>query len=234
MPVFWLSENEISFPNPALANSDGIVAIGGDLSVERLILAYRIGLFPWFNPNDPILWWSPDPRFVLFPEELKVSKSMRPYFNQQKFKVTFDQCFEKVIRSCKTHKRKGQDFGTWISEDMVQGYCRLHKQGYAHSVEVWQEDELIGGLYGVAIGKIFYGESMFSKVSNASKVGFITLVRKLQQLDYWLIDCQQKTAHLERLGGRPIPRKRFLEYMDQNQSEADNAGSWQDWSILNI
>ena len=149
MPVFWLSENELTFPHPELANEDGIVAIGGDLSVERLLLAYQMGLFPWFNPQDPILWWSPDPRFVLFPNELKVAKSMRPYFNQNKFRVTFDQEFEQIIRGCQEQRRRGQIHGTWISDSMVEAYCKLHEAGYAHSVEVYDGQELVAGLYGV-------------------------------------------------------------------------------------
>ncbi|MEM9920868.1 MAG: leucyl/phenylalanyl-tRNA--protein transferase [Bacteroidota bacterium] len=229
MPVFWLSENELTFPHPELANEDGIVAIGGDLSVERLILAYRMGLFPWFNPQDPILWWSPDPRFVLFPSELKVSKSMRPYFNQRKFTVTFDQAFRQVILGCQQQRRKGQIQGTWISDSMVEAYCNLFEAGYAHSVEVYKNDELVAGLYGVSIGKVYFGESMFTTVSNASKFGFITLIRKLNELGFWLIDCQQHTRHLESLGGRPISREVFLQYMDKNQHEQSFVGNWNHW-----
>ena len=226
MPVFWLSEDNISFPHPKLANEDGILAIGGDLSVDRLLLAYSMGLFPWFNPEDPILWWSPDPRFVLFPEELKVSKSMRPYFNQRKFDITFDHAFEQVMRGCQHRVRDGQLQSTWISDEMVEAYCQLHASGYAHSVEVWQGEEMVGGLYGVSIGKVFFGESMFTKVSNASKVGFITLVRKLQEKGFWLIDCQQQTRHLKSLGGRAIPRHEFLEYMHRNKKCDSLVGDW--------
>ncbi len=226
MPVFWLSEKDLSFPHPELANEDGILAIGGDLSIERLLLAYNNGLFPWYNPDDPILWWSPDPRFVLFPEELKIAKSMRSYFNQKKFTVTFDRDFETVIRNCKSQVRKGQSGDTWISEDMVKAYCNLHRAGYAHSVEVWKESILVGGLYGVSLGKIFFGESMFSKVSNASKFGFITLVQHLINKGYTLIDCQQETEHLKSLGGRNISRAEFLERIVENQQELTVAGSW--------
>lgn len=226
MPVFWLSEKDFSFPHPELANEDGILAIGGDLSIERLLLAYNNGLFPWYNPGDPILWWSPDPRFVLFPEELKIAKSMRSYFNQKKFTVTFDRDFETVIRNCKSQVRKGQSGDTWISEDMVKAYCNLHRAGYAHSVEVWKESILVGGLYGVSLGKIFFGESMFSKVSNASKFGFITLVQYLINKGYTLIDCQQETEHLKSLGGRNISRAEFLERIVENQQELTVAGSW--------
>jgi len=226
VPVFWLSDDEISFPHPELANEDGILAVGGDLSQERLLLAYSIGLFPWFNPDDPILWWSPDPRFVLYPDELKVSKSMRPYFNQKKFHITIDQHFREVIIACQQQRRRGQGGGTWITNDMVEAYCQLHEEGYAHSVEVWQEEELVGGLYGVSLGKIFFGESMFAKVSNASKFGFISLVKILKELDFQLIDCQQKTRHLQSLGGRSITRQTFLAAMKKNNKEETNVGNW--------
>ena len=226
MPVFWLSNDEISFPHPELANEDGILAVGGDLSQERLLLAYSIGLFPWFNPDDPILWWSPDPRFVLFPDELKISKSMRPYFNQKKFQVTVDQEFEIVMRNCQQAKREGQGGGTWITESMVEGYVNLHQAGYAHSVEVWKDKDLVGGLYGVALGKVFFGESMFSKVSNASKFGFISLVRQLVTLDFDLIDCQQKTKYLGSLGAKGIPRKNFLRHLEINKAKPTLKGNW--------
>lgn len=225
MPVFWLTE-ELSFPPADLANEDGILAIGGDLSTERLLLAYSMGLFPWFNPEDPILWWSPDPRFILYPRSLKVSKSMRPYFNQKKFKVTFDTQFEKVMIACQQQYRKGQVGGTWITDEMITSYTQLHKMGFAHSVEVWQGDELVGGLYGISLGKIFFGESMFAKVSNASKFGFISLVRRLEQLGFWLIDCQQRTNHLESLGGEFISRREFLLLMEKNKFEQTEQGDW--------
>lgn len=227
MAVFWLSEDNLAFPSPNLANKEGILAVGGDLTPDRLILAYRSGIFPWFNEDDPILWWSPDPRFVLFPKDLKISKSMRPYFNQKKFRVTFDQEFEVVIEQCRS-PRKGQGFGTWITNDMVRAYCKLHKMGYAHSVEVWQEDELVGGLYGIALGRCFYGESMFTHVSNASKFGFITLVKKLDSLGFWLVDCQQQTKHLRSLGAVAIPRDRFLEILKKNETEPTLAYNWQE------
>lgn len=226
MPVFRLPDDEIVFPHPELADPNGILAVGGDLSPDRLLLAYEWGIFPWFNPGEPILWWSPDPRFVLFPDELKIAKSMRPYFNQRKFEVTFDRNFEDVIRACQTQKRDRQMGGTWITEEMVQGYCKLHELGYAHSVEVWQGEELVGGLYGVSLGKIFFGESMFAKVSNASKFGFITLVQQLKKLDFQLIDCQQKTKHLASLGARSIDRKVFLAFLEKNQQKETLVGKW--------
>jgi len=225
MPIFWLKEDSIIFPHPELANEDGILAVGGDLSIERLVYAYSIGLFPWFNPSDPILWWSPDPRFVLFPEELKISKSMRSYFNQKKFSVTFDQCFEEVITTCAHHKRRGQG-GTWISKKMITAYCDLHKAGWAHSVEVWKGEELVGGLYGVAIGKVFFGESMFTKVSNASKFALISLVKVLEKQNFNLIDCQQPTNHLASLGARSIRRHEFLELLRLNEAEESLVGNW--------
>ena len=232
MPIFWLKDDSIAFPHPELANEDGILAVGGDLSVERLLHAYSIGLFPWFNPDDPILWWSPNPRFVLYPSSLKVAKSMRSYFNQKKFSISFDQEFEQVIRSCKTQIRKGQGGGTWISESMVKAYCRLHEKGYAHSVEVWKEEELVGGLYGVAIGKVFFGESMFTKMSNASKFGFIVLVKTLEQQGFNLVDCQQHTRHLASLGAQGISRKEFLKHLYANRGEESLVGSWERFGAL--
>lgn len=226
MPVFWLSEDNISFPHPNQANEDGILAVGGDLSPERLLMAYRMGIFPWFNPGDPILWWSPDPRFVLFPKELKVAKSMRPYFNQKKFRVTVDRAFEEVMRACQNQRRKGQLGGTWITENMIEAYTMLHHQGFAHSVEVWKDDFLVGGLYGIAFGNIFFGESMFAQVSNASKFGFISLVQRLEKLGFELIDCQQQTRHLESLGGRCISRSDFLASLGRNREIPERIGNW--------
>ncbi|MCP3928042.1 MAG: leucyl/phenylalanyl-tRNA--protein transferase [Bacteroidetes bacterium] len=226
MPVYWLSEDTLDFPHPDLANEEGILAVGGDLLPNRLITAYANGIFPWYNPGDPILWWSPDPRFVLFPDELRIAKSMRPYFNQRKFQVTFDHEFEKVIRSCQQSNRTGQQGGTWITEEMVKAYCKLHELGLAHSVEVWKEDELTGGLYGISLGKCFFGESMFAKASNASKFGFIVLVNLLEKQGFQLIDCQQNTRHLKSLGARSISRKEFLTYLQKNVSENTIKGNW--------
>lgn len=226
MPVFWLDDESLDFPAPELATPEGIIAVGGDLSAERLLTAYSEGIFPWFNEGDPILWWSPDPRFVLFPSELVVSRSMRPYFNQKKFQVSFDRDFEGVMRNCQQSNRNGQSGDTWITEDMIQAYVQVHRLGYAHSVEVWQEDELVGGLYGISLGKIFFGESMFAKVSNASKYGFITLVQNLREKGFVLIDCQQQTQHLGSLGARPISRKSFLQYLEENKKQETLTGSW--------
>lgn len=231
MPIYLLPEDDILFPPPNLATAEGILAVGGDLSTERLIKAYKNGIFPWFNPGEPILWWSPDPRFVLFPSELRVSKSMRPYFNQQKFKVTFDQAFDRVIRACQVRasesNRRRRAIGSWITDDMIEAYEALHEQGIGHSVEVWKEEELVGGLYGLAIGKIFFGESMFTRVNNASKFGFISLVRWLEQSDFMLIDCQQETRHLASLGAKSIPRSDFLAHLEAYVDEQDPPpGNW--------
>ena len=224
--MYWLNKDQIAFPHADLANQDGILAVGGDLSAERLILAYKKGIFPWFNPDDPIIWWSPDPRFVLFPDDLKVSKSMRPYFNQKKFRVSCDTRFEDVIISCSTNARKGQIGGTWITDSMIEAYINLHELGYAHSVEVWQEEKMVGGLYGIALGKMFFGESMFAKVNNASKFGFISLIKKLKEQAYTLIDCQQETKHLGSLGAKSISRREFLHLLEQNESMKTEPGKW--------
>jgi len=225
MPVFWLTPDMIEFPPAESASEDGILAIGGDLSPERILSAYRQGIFPWFNLDDPILWWSPDPRFVLYPGELKVSRSMRPYFNQQKFEVTYDLHFEAVIRGCQEPRVAGWG-NTWITESMAEAYCRLYDLGYAHSVEVWQNGSLAGGLYGIALGKCFFGESMFTKVSNASKFGFISLTQHLKEEGFELIDCQQQTKHLASLGARSIPRKEFLAFLKKNEENITMLGHW--------
>lgn len=220
MPIYLLPDDELVFPSPHLASEEGILAVGGDLSPERLLLAYRQGIFPWYNPGEPILWWSPDPRFVLYPSELRIAKSMRPYFNQQKFKVTYNQAFPEVMRACQVRiaekKRRQRAIGSWITPEMVQAYTQLHEMGYAHSVEVWEEEQLVGGLYGLALGKVFFGESMFTRVSNASKFGFISLVQKLESQGFVLIDCQQETRHLASLGARSISRQRFVEELKKN------------------
>ena len=211
MPVFTLTER-LSFPPPYLAIKEGLLAVGGDLSVDRLLLAYRSGIFPWYADGEPILWWSPDPRLVLFPDELKISKSLRKVIRQGRFQITFNQHFEAVITGCAETKRAYGE-GTWITDEMKSAYIDLHREGYAHSVEAWQDGRLVGGLYGVAIDRVFFGESMFTRVSDASKVAFVTLVKTLGELNFAVIDCQVKTDHLIRFGAREIPRKRFLEYL---------------------
>lgn len=222
-------KTDLWFPDVEESTEEGIVAMGGDLSAERLILAYSKGIFPWYSSDkSPILWWSPDPRFVLFPENLIVSKSMRPYFNQNKFQVTWDQNFEDVIKNCQKIDREDQP-GTWITNKMLAAYIQLHKKGYAHSVEVWMGNELVGGLYGISLGKVFFGESMFAKVSNASKFGFISLVNQLKQKGFLLIDCQQETKHLESLGANAIKRKDFIDILNHNNIEETYIGSWENY-----
>ncbi|MEM6804484.1 MAG: leucyl/phenylalanyl-tRNA--protein transferase [Bacteroidota bacterium] len=224
MPIFALNE-DIFFPPPYLANPDGILAVGGDLQKERLILAYEMGIFPWFSPGEPIIWWSPDPRFIMYPDDLYVSKSMRPYLNGKRFRISYDQAFAAVMSECQKIPRKGQD-GTWITEEMITAYTSLYEMGLAHSVEVWQGEDLVGGLYGVSMGKAFFGESMFSKQSNASKTAFISLVRKLKAKGFDLIDCQVHTPHLESLGAQEIPRELFLEQLSHSLKTESLQGNW--------
>ena len=209
--MYFLNQNE-EFPDVSKASKEGLLAIGGDLTVERLLSAYKKGIFPWFEEDEPILWWSPDPRFVLFPEDLKVSKSMTQFLRNCNYKVTVNKAFNEVMMACAKVKRDGQE-STWITNGMIEAYSKLHKLGYAKSVEVWNEDHrLVGGLYGVDLGnKVFCGESMFSKESNASKAGFITFI---QNSNYKLIDCQVYTNHLKSLGAKEIPRKDFLAFLD--------------------
>ena len=210
--MVFLSQ-ELIFPAVSTASPDGIVAFGGDLSVARLLLAYQSGIFPWFEDGDPITWWSPNPRMVLFLDELVVSKSMRNILNRKQFTVTFNQDFRAVIANCQKIPREGQN-GTWITNDMIEAYCKLHELGIAKSIEVWLEDELVGGLYGIDLGHVFCGESMFSRVSNASKVAFIALVQHLQKENYHLLDCQVYNPHLESLGCREIDREDFMAILD--------------------
>ncbi|SDI67063.1 leucyl/phenylalanyl-tRNA--protein transferase [Mucilaginibacter gossypii] len=209
--IFRLDERLI-FPKPDLAEPDGLLAVGGDLSTKRLLLAYQNGIFPWYSDDTPILWYSPHERFVLFPDELKVSKSMRQVLRSGKLNITVDTCFNDVITACSTAPREGQD-GTWIVPDMIAAYNRLHLEGYAHSVEVWQDDKLVGGLYGVHVDNVFCGESMFSRVSNASKTALIYLCNTGL---YKLIDCQVHTGHLESLGARMISREQYMDVLLNN------------------
>lgn len=205
--------SKIDFPPVIEANTHGILAVGGDLSSERLLLAYKSGIFPWYSDGEPIVWYSPDPRMVLFPNKLKVSKSMRQLLKKNVFKVTYNQAFSEVISNCKTINREHQgETGTWITDEMKNAYLKLHKLGIVKSVEVWQGEKLVGGLYGVEIGNIFCGESMFSKVSNASKVAFISLVQNSPK-KYQLIDCQVSNDHLASLGAEEISRDDFLRYL---------------------
>jgi leucyl/phenylalanyl-tRNA--protein transferase len=208
MPVFQLSDENI-FPPPEFADESGLLAVGGDLREERLILAYSMGIFPWYSGDDPVLWWSPDPRLVLFPDDLRVSRSLNQIINKGTFKVTMDAAFERVIKTCAIIHKK-EDGDTWITGEMIDAYIGLHKSGYSHSVESWFEGELVGGLYGVSLGSAFFGESMFTKKSNASKVAFVMLVRQLIKWKFTIIDCQVTTAHLKSFGAIEIPRKDFL------------------------
>jgi leucyl/phenylalanyl-tRNA--protein transferase len=218
MPLYVL-DNNLWFPPVSEALSDGLLAIGGDLSVERLLLAYRKGIFPWFDGEIP-MWWSPDPRFVLFPNELKVSKSMKVLLKRETFRFTVNKAFPQVIRACKEKEREGQN-GTWITDDVEAAYIELHNLGHAHSAEVWLNNELAGGLYGVRLSNIFFGESMFSHVSNASKYAFIKYVDQLKLEGVQLIDCQVYTEHLESLGARMIHRDEFMGHIQKNRDYRD-------------
>lgn len=219
----WLKRDELSFPElkHALQEPNGLLAAGGDLSPQRLIAAYRHGCFPWFQDDQPILWWSPDPRTVLLPDELHISKSLAKVIRQGRYRVSFDQDFARVIQACAAPRAYAD--GTWIIPPMQQAYCQLHALGYAHSVEVWQGDELVGGLYGLAMGRLFFGESMFSRADNASKVGFATLVQQLKAWGFVLIDCQMPTQHLISLGARSISRHAFAKYLRSYLDSPSNA-----------
>ena len=210
-----LDPNEISFPDPKLYHpEDGLMAYGGDLSPERIWFAYQLGIFPWFNPEDEILWWCPDPRFVLLPKELKISKSMKKILRDDVFTFTENKCFEEVIKNCAKINRKDQN-GTWLTEEMIKSYTQLHLFGKAKSIEVWQNNELVGGLYGLDLGNVFCGESMFAKVSNASKAGFIWFIEQYKS-KFTVIDCQVYTHHLESLGAKEVPKQQFLDYLENN------------------
>ena len=213
----------------ALTEPDGLLAVGGDLSIERLTSAYQQGIFPWYSEGQPILWWSPDPRMVLHPSEIKVSRSLAKKIRQQSFKVTFDQNFIDVVSACsKPRLEKGVEQNeTWILDEMIDAYTKLHEAGYAHSVECWQDNKLVGGLYGVAIGKVFFGESMFSRVSDASKIAFVFLSKQLEKWGFQLIDCQVYTAHLESLGAKMISRKKFITLLQQHSINNNEHNKWQ-------
>ena len=209
-----LDPYEISFPDPELTDSEsGLLAVGGDLSPERLLFAYQLGLFPWYNEGEEILWWCPDPRFVLFPDEVRVSKSMKKILRDEIFSFTENKCFREVMLQCKNAYRKDQD-GTWISDELIDSFTKLHEHGFAKSFEVWQNEELVGGFYGIQIGNVFCGESMFAKVSNASKAGFLNFIVKNKDLE--LIDCQIHSEHLESLGARMIPKLEYLNILKRN------------------
>ncbi|HBX53998.1 leucyl/phenylalanyl-tRNA--protein transferase [Pseudomonas sp. UBA2684] len=221
----WLQRDSLSFPPlaKALHEPNGLLAAGGDLSAERLIQAYRHGCFPWYQDGQPILWWSPDPRTVLFPHELHVSRSLNKVLRQARYRVTFDQAFAEVIQACAAPRDYAA--GTWITPPMQHAYLELHRRGIAHSVEVWRDDKLVGGLYGLAIGQLFFGESMFSRADNASKVGFATLVEHLAAWGFALIDCQMPTQHLHSFGARAIPRSDFAAYLERHL-DLPNYADW--------
>jgi leucyl/phenylalanyl-tRNA--protein transferase len=211
--LFFLSD-ALVFPPVDTANDEGLLAVGGDLSPERLLLAYQNGIFPWFNTDSLILWWSPDPRMILYPNQIKISKSMRKVLRSDKFKLTKNKCFSEVLEYCSTVKREGQE-GTWITEEMKKAYIELHEKGFAMSYEVWEQNNLVGGLYGIDLGHVFCGESMFSLTSNASKFAFIGLAGELEQKKYKIIDCQLYTDHLATLGAQEISRTEFIKLLNR-------------------
>lgn len=224
MPIFALTE-KLQFPPPHLATSEGLLAVGGDLSRQRLLLAYGQGIFPWFSEGEPILWWSPDPRLVLYPPKLRLNASLKKRIRQQRFQLTADRAFDVVIKECSRVRRKHQR-GTWIVDSMVDAYIGLHNSGFAHSVEAWQEDQLVGGLYGVSLGGCFFGESMFSRVSDASKIALTGLVQFLACLKFKLIDCQVSTRHLLGLGACEVHRNRFLSELQAALKAPSVTGNW--------
>ena len=215
----------MEFPPAWLARSDGLLCIGGDLSCERLVLAYKNGIFPWFSENEPILWWSPDPRLVLFPTDINISRSLRKKLRKNPFHITLDKAFEQVIKACSQPRKNGHE-GTWLVEEMIDAYIELHALGIAHSVETWEGGRLVGGLYGISLGRSFFGESMFSRVSDASKAALVALAAHLAQHDFDLIDCQVTTDHLLNMGAKEIPRHLFLEILDQSLDRAYEADTW--------
>ncbi|SKA80299.1 leucyl/phenylalanyl-tRNA--protein transferase [Paucidesulfovibrio gracilis DSM 16080] len=222
--IYRLSEMPF-FPHPQEADPDGLLAVGGDLSSQRLLNAYSCGIFPWYAPDSPILWWSTDPRLVLFPSELHVPRSLRRVINSGRFHITVDTAFPEVLRRCAETPRPDQD-GSWIVPEMKDAYTRLHELGYAHSVEAWRDGRLVGGLYGVALGRVFFGESMFYAEPDASKVAFVQLVRSLERREYTMVDCQQTTAHLLRFGAREVRRSEFLQRLALAQQYATEEGNW--------
>ena len=224
MPVFQLNE-QIIFPPPHLAEPEGLIAVGGDLSTERLLAAYRVGIFPWYGEGEPILWWTPDPRLVLFPEEFHPARRLLRTVKQNKFNVTADVAFAEVITNC-AEQRSPNRLETWITGDMIDAYCSLHELGYAHSIECWQKGILVGGLYGIALGGVFFGESMFSSTSNSSKVALYYLVQHARQAGIKLIDCQIHTKHLISLGAREIPRSKFQKYLHSCIPEISTQSKW--------
>jgi leucyl/phenylalanyl-tRNA--protein transferase len=217
---------DLRFPPAHLASPEGLLAIGGDLRAERLLEAYRHGIFPWYSEGQPILWWSPDPRAVLFPERLKVSRSLRKSLRSTRFTVTLDTRFREVMQACAQPRKQSADGGTWITPEMLDAYVRLHELGLAHSVETWRDGELVGGLYGVALGAAFFGESMFSRASDASKVALVQLVGQLAAWGFRIVDCQLPSPHLSSLGAEEIPRREFMDRLDEALKQPDRCGPW--------
>jgi leucyl/phenylalanyl-tRNA--protein transferase len=224
MPIYRLS-SELVFPPAHLAMEEGLLAVGGDLSVPRLLLAYAKGIFPWYSKGEPILWWSPDPRLVLYPHDLTISRRLERTMRQNRFQITFDRAFGQVIRGCASVPRDRQE-GTWITAEMITAYIALHQAGFAHSVEAWQGGRLAGGIYGVSLGGCFFGESMFHEVSNASAVALVTLVRYLARWKFDLVDCQVTTGHMLRMGANEISRNRFLHELDESLKKTTRRGKW--------
>lgn len=226
--MFRLSQrgDDLHFPPVEFASPEGLLAVGGDLRVERLLEAYRHGIFPWYNDDQPILWWSPDPRAVIFPHKLHVSRSLKRTIRLGGFTVTLDTRFRDVMHGCAGPRPQYPEGGTWITAEMVKAYVKLHELGYAHSVETWQEGRLVGGLYGVALGRIFFGESMFTRVPDASKVALVSLVRQLQTWGFRIFDCQQPSRHIKTLGAEDIPRSEFLDHLADALTQSDRRGRW--------
>lgn len=224
MPIFRLTDDLI-FPPPELAGPEGLLAVGGDLKPERLLLAYKNGIFPWYSEDDPILWWSPDPRLLLYPDDLRISRSLAKTLRKGKFQVTFDTDFKSIIEACAETRGKNRD-ATWITDEMMDAYIRLHEMGYAHSVETWHDHILVGGLYGVSLGRAFFGESMFSAMSDASKVALVYLRDLLQRKRFDFIDCQMSTDHLLRLGAQKVEREKFLVQLGRSMKYASLIGRW--------
>jgi leucyl/phenylalanyl-tRNA--protein transferase len=225
MPVYRLSDKPV-FPPPELAEENGLLAIGGDLSPERLLAAYSSGIFPWFSKGEPILWWAPSPRLVIFPDEFRIPRRLARLMRQERFTVTFDTSFARVIEACAAESGR-KEKGTWLTGEMIKAYCALHDTGFAHSVECWQGDKLAGGLYGVSLGAVFFGESMFSRETDSSKAALVALAKQLLLWEFDLIDCQMKTGHLLQFGAREIPGTRFQELLAQSMNRPTRRGRWQ-------
>ncbi len=223
-----LSRNpsDLSFPPVEHASPEGLLAVGGDLRSERLLEAYRHGIFPWYNDDQPILWWSPDPRTVLFPDRLHISRSLKRSLRPDRFKITLDTCFREVVRHCAGPRSQYPEGGTWITRGMMEAYSALHDEGYAHSAETWQGDRLVGGLYGVAIGGAFFAESMFTRVDDASKVALVSVVRQLRTWGFRIVDCQQSSPHVLRLGAEEIPRRTYIQHLEKAVTQPGRPGRW--------